>query len=248
MSSLDYHRLTMRRVRWTRWLPLLLIVAALAAAAYFRVDRYLAFETLAAHREWLLGLVARQGLLAALAFIAIYAGAAALSIPGGSVLTLLAGFLFGPLWGTVYAVLGATLGATGIFLAARTALGDALRRRAGPFLRKFEEGFRRDAFYYLLFLRLVPVFPFWLVNLVPAFLGVTLATFVPATFIGIIPATAVFAGLGDGLGAVIDAGGKPDLGIALQPRVLLPLLALGILALVPVAVRRWRRGPPGEGP
>jgi uncharacterized membrane protein YdjX (TVP38/TMEM64 family) len=237
----------MRRARWTRWLPLILIVAAIAAAAYFRVDRYLTFESLAAHREWLLDLVARQRLLAALGFIGVYAGATALSIPGGSVLTLLAGFLFGPLWGTVYAVLGATLGATGVFLAARTALGDVLRRRAGPFLRKFEEGFRRDAFYYLLFLRLVPLFPFWLVNLVPAFLGVTLATFVPATFLGIIPATAVFAGLGDGLGAVIDAGGKPDLGIALEPRVLLPLLALGVLALVPVAVRRFRRGPAGEG-
>jgi uncharacterized membrane protein YdjX (TVP38/TMEM64 family) len=237
----------MRRARWTSWLPLALVVAAIAAAAYLRVDRYLAFETLVAHREWLLQAVARWGPLAALAFIAVYAGAAGLSVPGGSILTVLGGFLFGPFWGTVYAVLGATIGATAIFLVARTALGDALRRRVGPFLRKVEEGFRRDAFYYLLFLRLVPAFPFWLVNLVPAFLGVRLATFVLATFIGIIPATAVFAGLGDGLGAIIDAGQMPDLGIVLEPRVLLPLLALAALALVPVIVRRRRRAGPAQG-
>jgi uncharacterized membrane protein YdjX (TVP38/TMEM64 family) len=237
----------MRRARWTRWLPLALVVAAIAAAFYFRVDRYLTFETLASHREWLLGRVERRGPLASVVFIAAYAGAVGLSIPGATLLTVLGGFLFGPFWGTVYAVLGATIGATVIFLDARTALGDALRRRAGPFVRKLEDGFRRDAFYYLLFLRLVPVFPFWLVNLVPALLGVKLGTFVLATFFGIIPATAVYSGLGDGLGAIIDAGDMPDLGIVLEPRILLPLLALAVLALVPVALRHFRRGPAQEG-
>jgi uncharacterized membrane protein YdjX (TVP38/TMEM64 family) len=237
----------MHHARWTRWLPLALVVAAIAAALVLRVDRFLTFETLATHREWLLGEVARRGLLAAAVFIPAYAAAVALSIPGATILTLFGGFLFGPFWGTVYAVVGATLGAMAIFLVARTALGDVLRRRAGPFVRKLEEGFRRDAFYYLLFLRLVPVFPFWLVNIVPAFFGVKLSTFVLATLIGIIPATAVYAGLGDGLGAIIDAGGMPDLGIVLEPRVLLPLLALGVLALAPVVVRHFRRGPAREG-
>jgi uncharacterized membrane protein YdjX (TVP38/TMEM64 family) len=236
----------MRRGVWTRWLPLALVVAAIAAALVLRLDRYLDFGTLALHRDWLLREVEEQGALGVLAFIAGYAGAIGLSIPGATVLTLMGGFLFGPLWGTVYAVLGATLGATAIFLIARTAFGDVLRRRAGPFTRKLEDGFRRDSFYYLLFLRLVP-FPFWLVNLVPALLGVRLATYVGATFIGIIPATAVYAGLGDGLGAVLDAGETPDLGIVLQPRVLLPLLALGVLALLPVAVRHWRHNAAGEG-
>jgi uncharacterized membrane protein YdjX (TVP38/TMEM64 family) len=236
----------MRRATWTRWVPLGLIVAALAAALALRVDRYLSFEELAAHRDWLLAEVERWGLGAAACFAAAYAGVIALSIPGGTVLTLLAGFLFGPFWGTVYAVVGATLGATAVFLAARTALGGVLRRRAGRFVRKLEDGLRRDAFYYLLFLRLVPLFPFWLVNLVPALLDVKLSTFIAATFIGIIPATAVFAGLGDGLGAIIDAGQRPDLGIVLEPRVLLPLLALAVLALVPVVVRHFRRGPARE--
>jgi uncharacterized membrane protein YdjX (TVP38/TMEM64 family) len=237
----------MRRARWTRWLPLALVAAAIAAAFYFRVDRYLTFEMLASHREWLLGRVERWGPLAPVVFIAAYAGAVGLSIPGATLLTLLGGFLFGPFWGTVYAVLGATIGATAIFLVARTALGDVLRHRAGPFVRKLEDGFRRDAFYYLLFLRLVPVFPFWLVNLVPALLGVKLGIFVLATFLGIIPATAVYSGLGDGLGAIIDAGEMPDLGIVLEPRILVPLLALAVLALVPVVLRHFRRGPAQEG-
>lgn len=237
----------MRRGVWTRWLPLALVVAAIGAALLLRLDRYLAFETLALHRNWLLREVEEQGALGVLAFIVGYAGATGLSIPGATVLTLMGGFLFGPFWGTVYAVLGATLGATAIFLIARTAFGDMLRRRAGPFARKLESGFRRDAFYYLLFLRLVPVFPFWLVNLVPALFDMKLRSFVAATVIGILPATAVYAGLGDGLGAVLDAGEKPELDIVLQPRVLLPLLALSVLALLPVAVRHWRRNAAGEG-
>jgi uncharacterized membrane protein YdjX (TVP38/TMEM64 family) len=237
----------MRRALWTRWLPLALVAAAIAAALLLHVDRYLAFETLAAHREWLLLKVESWGIGAALVFVLAYAAAVGLSIPGATILTLFGGFLFGPFWGTAYAVLGATLGATGIFLVARTAFGDMLRRRAGAWVRKLEAGFRRDAFYYLLFLRLVPVFPFWLVNLVPALLGVRLATFVAATVLGIVPATAVYAGLGDGLGAIIDAGGMPDLGVVLEPRVLVPLLALAVLALVPVAVRHFRRGPAQEG-
>jgi uncharacterized membrane protein YdjX (TVP38/TMEM64 family) len=235
----------MGRRSWTRFAPLALFLAALAAALVLRVDRWLEWEALAAHREWLLATVEAEGALAVLAFIAAYAAAVGLSIPGGFVLTLVGGFLFGPLWGTLWAVIGATLGATAIFLVARSAVGDVLRRRAGPFLRRVEEGFRRDAFYYLLSLRLVPLLPFWLVNLVPALFGVTLRSFVVATFLGIIPATAVYAGLGDGLGAVLEAGGTPDLGLALEPRILLPLVALAALALVPVVLRR-RRAASGE--
>jgi uncharacterized membrane protein YdjX (TVP38/TMEM64 family) len=237
----------MGRAVWTRWLPLAVVIAAIAAALALRVDRHLTFDSLAANREWLLALVERLGFAAALLFVGVYALAVGLSVPGGTVLTILAGFLFGPLWGTLYAVVGATIGAAAIFLVARTALGDALRRRAGPIVRKLECGFRRDAFFYLLSLRLVPLVPFWLVNLVPAFFGVKLSSFVVATFLGIIPATAVYAGVGDGLGAILDAGETPDLGLVLEPRIFLPLLALAALALLPAILRRFRRGPAREG-
>ena len=162
--------------------------------------------------------------------------------PGGLVLTVTAGFLFGTLGGGLTAVVGATLGAVAVFLIARTALGEPLRARAGPWLGRMEAGFRENALSYLLVLRLVPIFPFWLVNLVPAFLGVPLATYALGTFLGIMPATFVFASVGSGLGAVFDRGEEPDLGLVFEPRVLLPLLGLAVLALpYPPLYKRWRQ-------
>jgi uncharacterized membrane protein YdjX (TVP38/TMEM64 family) len=134
------------------------------------------------------------------------------------------------------------LGAILLFLAARHALADYFHVKAGPWMRRMEEGFRADAFNYLLFLRLVPVFPFWLVNLVPALLGVRLPTFASATAIGILPGTFVFCLVGNGVGQVIAEGRMPDLGIIFEPVVLGPVAGLALLALVPVAVRRFRRG------
>jgi uncharacterized membrane protein YdjX (TVP38/TMEM64 family) len=221
-----------------RLAPLALLVIALGVAFALRLDRYLSFDQLAAHREWLLAEVARLGLLAPLCYVLIYAAATGLSIPGAVLLTLVAGFLFGTLAGTAIVVIGATLGAIIVFLVARTAFGDVLRKRAGPFIRKLEDGFRENALSYLLVLRLIPVFPFWLVNLVPAFLGVRLGTFALGTFVGIIPGAFVYASLGSGLGALIESGQRPDLGIIFQPRVLVPLVGLALLALLPVVHKR----------
>jgi uncharacterized membrane protein YdjX (TVP38/TMEM64 family) len=230
-----------------RLVPLALLVAALVAAFALRLDRYLSFDQLAAHREWLLTEVARLGLLAPLCYVVIYAAATGLSIPGAVLLTLVAGFLFGTLAGTAIVVVGATLGAIIVFLVARTAFGDVLRARAGKFIRKLEDGFRANALSYLLVLRLIPLFPFWLVNLVPAFLGVRLGTFAVGTFLGIIPGAFVYASVGSGLGALIESGERPDLGIIFEPRVLLPLIGLALLALLPVAHKRLsgRRLRPG---
>lgn len=226
-----------------RWLPLLGLVAAIVAFFALGLGRYFTFQALAEHREWLVGGVARLGIVAALLFILVYAAIIALSVPGGAFLTVTAGFLFGTWLGGLYALIGATCGATIVFLIARTSFGEPLRRRAGPFLRKLEAGFRANAASYLLVLRLVPLFPFWLVNLVPAFLGVPLRTYVIASAIGMAPATFVYAGLGEGVGAIIEQGQTPDLHIIFQPRVLLPLLALAVLALVPVIYRKLRREP-----
>jgi uncharacterized membrane protein YdjX (TVP38/TMEM64 family) len=224
-----------------RWLPLLVLLAAIAAFFALGLGRYLTFQALAEHRDWLLGEVARLGPAAALAFIAIYAVVVALSVPGGAVLTVTGGFLFGTWLGGLYALIGATIGATIIFLVARTSLGEPLRRRAGPFLRKVEAGFQEDAASYLLVLRLIPLFPFWLVNLVPAFFGVSLRVFVIGSFFGMAPGTFVYASLGEGVGAIIAAGQSPDLGIIFQWRVLGPLVALAVLALLPVGYKRLKR-------
>lgn len=229
-----------------RFLPLVALVAGLIAFFALGLQHDVTFEALARHREALLAWVAGHRLVAPFVYMLVYVLAVAFSIPGGIWLTISGGFLFGTLAGGIYTVISATLGATLLFLAARTAFGDLLRARAGSALQRMEEGFRRDAFNYLLVLRLVPLFPFFLVNLVPAFLGVRLWTYVAATALGIIPATFVFASVGNGLGAVFDAGDKPHL---LTLPVLLPLLGLALLALIPVvyrSVKRRQRGPAEE--
>ncbi|HTY69101.1 MAG TPA: TVP38/TMEM64 family protein [Alphaproteobacteria bacterium] len=224
---------------WLRAVPLLVLVAGLGAFFALGLQRYVTFEALAHHREGLLGWVGGHPLAAPAVYIAAYILAVAFSVPGGIWFTIAGGFLFGTALGGCYAVIGATLGATALFLAARSAAGDLLRARAGSALQRMEEGFRRDAFNYLLILRLVPLFPFFLVNLVPAFLGVPLRTYVAATAVGIIPAVFVFASVGNGLGAVFDAGGeKPHL---LTPPVLVPLMGLAVLALIPVVYRAVKR-------
>ncbi len=220
-----------------RLMPLGLLVAAGIAFVVGGGHHYLTFASLAENRGWLCALVARWGFLAALLYIVAYGVLVALSVPGGVALTIAGGFLFGTWLGGLCAVVGATLGATGVFLAARAGLG-GLAQRAGPFFAKLEAGFRADAFNYLLVLRLVPLFPFWLVNLVPALAGVSLSTYLLATFLGIIPGTLVYASLGNGFGSLVD---NPDLGILFRPSVLLPIVALVALALIPVWYKRWRR-------
>ncbi len=224
-----------------RVLPLLVLAAGVGLVLATGLHRHLSLAALAENRQALAGWVEANPTLAPGGFVLAYATAVALSVPGAIFLTLAGGLLFGVFPGTLYVVAGATLGATVLFLAARTALGDLLRSKAGPRMAKLEDGFRRDALSYLLFLRLVPAFPFWLVNLVPALLGVGLPTFVLGTFLGIIPGTLVYVSVGNGLGAVLDGGGTPDLGIVLTPAVLLPLLGLALLSLVPILVRKVRR-------
>ena len=227
-----------------RFAPLAAIGLGLVLFFATGLQRYVTFEALAENRALLLDWAAANRPLAALLYVLVYIVIVAASLPGGAVATLAGGFLFGTFVGGTLAVVGATVGATLLFLAARTALGDALRAKAGPSLARLEAGFRKNALSYLLVLRLVPAFPFFLVNLAPAFLGVSLRVYVIGTFFGILPGTFVFASVGAGLGSVFDRGERPDLGIILSAPVLLPLLALAALALVPVAVARFRKEPP----
>ena len=236
-----------RRGGLGRFLPLLVIAAALAGFFLLGLDDYISFTALKQNREALIAFVADHAIVAGLGFIVLYAVATAVSLPGGAVLTLTGGFLFGTLAGSFYVIIGATLGATGLFLAARSAVGDVLRRRAGPAVRRMEQGFRDNAMCYLLFLRLIPLFPFWLVNLVPAVLGVNLRIYVIGTFFGIMPGSIVYASVGNGLGAVFDQDSVPDLGIIFRPEILLPILGLAVLSLVPVLYKRFKGRNGNEG-
>jgi uncharacterized membrane protein YdjX (TVP38/TMEM64 family) len=239
-----------------RFLPL--IAVAMLAALIFGMGwhRALTLETLVRHRAALQSFIDAHSLLAPASFIAIYIAVVALSIPGATVLSITSGFLFGTLIGGLCAATGATLGSIILFVAARTAFAEILARKASHLLGRFAEGFREDAFNYLLFLRLVPIFPFWLVNLAPALLGVRLSSFVAATAIGVIPGAFAFAFFGSGLDSVLavqeetfmacvkagDAGCKLDFDIkaALTPKLFVAFLVLGLMALVPVLVKRLR--------
>jgi len=240
-----------------RRLAPLIAVALLAIAAYIIFGRgSISLEALIRHRMAIDGFVTEHRLLAVLAYIALYIAAVALSLPGAVFLTVAGGLLFGLAVGASAAVIGATVGATIIFLVARTALGEPLLRRAGPRAAQLAQGFRDDAFSYLLFLRLVPAFPFFLVNLVPAFAGVRLLPFVTATALGVIPGAIVYALAGTGLDSLIAAqrdayntclaAGRTECQMifnakdVLTPQLIGALVALGLLALVPVIVKRLR--------
>jgi uncharacterized membrane protein YdjX (TVP38/TMEM64 family) len=221
-----------------RLIPLSLLVAAAAAFVLSGGGRYLTFTQLAEHRAFLCGLVDRAGILAIIGFTLAYAVLTALSVPGAMLMTLAAGFLFGPWFGGVYALLGATFGAGAVFLAARTGLA-GLVDSAGPRVQRLKAKFRADAFSYLLCLRLVPIFPFWLVNLAAGATNMPLPVYLTATFFGMIPGTFVYAGLGNSVSALIESGRHPDPYTIFRPNILLPLIGLALLALLPVAYRHW---------
>jgi len=244
---------------WRRWLPLIVIVALMALAFAMGWQRYLTFKTIGTNYQALQDFIAANLAVALLIYILIYATVVALSLPGGLVMTVTGGLLFGWLAGGLATLVGATAGATLIFLIAKSSLGEALAAKAGPWLGRLRDGFKENALSYLLFLRLVPIFPFWLVNLAPAVLGVPLGTYVIGTAIGIIPGTFAFSVAGSGLGSVVEAqnqiyadclakgGPDPvascpytiDTSALVTPQLLVAFALLGVVALIPVVYKRW---------
>src|SRR5882672_7887715 len=225
---------------WRRLVPAAILLLGLALFLLFGLERYFSFEMLSRHHATLAAWVADNTMLAVVLFVLAYALVVAFSLPIAIIITPLGGFLFGIWLGAILSVIGATLGSVAVFLAARTAFYDLFHARAGAALARFEDGFRRDSFSYLLFLRFVPIFPFWLVNIVPALLGMRLDRFALATLIGIIPGCLVYSSVGAGFGLLIDRGERPDLHVIFQARILLPLLGLAVLSLVPVIYTRLK--------
>ena len=197
-------------------------------------QKYLNLETLKANRDALIQYANHHYLSAYVIGFFIYTISTALSLPGGLILSLAMGLVFGRWAGTVLIVLAATLGATLVFLAARYLFADMARKRIGGLAQKINQGFTQDAFNYLLFLRLVPLFPFWLVNLAPAFTNISLKTYVSATAIGILPGTFVFANLGQNLGRISST---KEL---LTPPIIGAFILLGVFALIPVLYKKFK--------
>lgn len=237
---------TSGRITMRQWLPPLVLIGALALFFLAGLDKHVTFASLRENHQALQDWVGRLGWTAPILYILLYIAVVTFSIPGAGVMSLGGGFLFGTLPATLCIVTGATIGASILFFIAKTSLGDPLRRRAGPWMKRMEAGFAENALSYLLVLRIMPIFPFFIVNLVPAFLGVPFRIYFIATFLGIIPATFVLASVGAGLGSVLERGGEFSVGGIFTPQVMIALTGLAVLALVPAAYKKLRARK-GEG-
>ena len=227
-----------------RYVPIttILVVALIGA---FTLRDYLSFEMLRDNREALLAFRDANYLATVAVFIAAYVAIVAFSLPGATIATLTGGFLFATFPGTLFNVFGATTGATMIFLAARWGLGARLgaRMEAGQgTVKRIKDGIDNNQWSMLFLIRLVPAVPFFVANLLPAFLEVPLYRFVVSTFLGIIPAAVVFTSVGAGLAEVFASGERPDLGVIFEPAILLPILGLCALAALPLVIKALRGG------
>lgn len=229
-----------------RFLPIgTIIIVAILGVVLFRDA--LNFQALAENREALLDFRDRNYLLMVVLFMLAYTLIVAFSLPGATIATLTGGFLFSIFPGVLFNVVAATTGAIGIFLAARWGPGEALAARLDASegkIRKIKAGIDRNQWEMLFLIRLLPVVPFFVANLIPALVGVGLRPFAVTTFLGIIPGALVYTAVGAGLGEVFARGEAPDLGIIFEPRILLPILGLCLLAALPMIVRALR----GKGP
>jgi len=233
--------------RIKRFAPLAVLIVAVIAVFASGVGDYLNLEALQTHEATLRGFLDDNLAMALAAFIVVYALATAVSFPGAVILTLAGGYLFGTWIGGAATVIGATIGSIMVFYIVQTSLGAALRARAeakGGTLKKVIDGVRDGAFGYILTLRLIPVAPFWLVNVAAALANAPLRAYALATFLGIMPATFIYSGVGAGIGALVARGETPDLGVIFEPRVLLPLVALGLLSLGTTLYQRRRKQAP----
>lgn len=242
-----------------KWGALGVILALLIAGYSAGLHEYFSLSNLIKHRETMVAFVSDNILLAALAYVALYLIIVAVSFPGASALTITSGLIFGGILGGALTIVGATLGAVVIFLIARSSLGDVLEKKAGPFIQKMIAGFQKDQFQYLLTLRLTPIFPFWVVNIVPALLKMRLSSYALATFLGIIPGTMAFAYIGAGLDSVIAAQEEANPGCAdagtcsidvsalVTKDLLIALAGLAILSALPFIIKKIRGGKPIAG-
>jgi len=226
---------------FARYLPLI-VIAVVAAIGAFTLRDYLSFEALRDNREALIAFRDSNYVLTALVFMAAYMVIVAFSLPGAAIATLTGGFLFGIFPGVLFNVIGATAGAVLIFLAAQWGLGDKLKERmdaSDGMVAKIKKGIDENQWSMLFFIRLVPAVPFFVANLIPAFLGVPLYRFVISTFFGIMPGGLVYTSVGAGLGEVFAKGETPNLGIIFEPHILLPILGLCALSLMPIVIKKF---------
>jgi uncharacterized membrane protein YdjX (TVP38/TMEM64 family) len=219
--------------------PILILLIIFAAFYYFKLYRYISLSSLKENRHVLLDLLVKYQWRITVGFIVTYILFVAASLPNAVLLTLLSGVLFGPVLGVVYVVISGGIGACILFLAAKTALHHFLYKKSSHWVNKFKKGFQKNQVSYLLCLRLIPIFPFWLINIIPAFFNVPFSTFTWTTFVGIIPGTAVYVFLGSSLNVILDKSDHLNLNIIFHPLILLALIGLGVLSLAPIFYKKF---------
>lgn len=219
-----------------RWLPLLLMMGAGAAVYFSGLYKYVAFDELRARHDELKAFVDDHFLLGLLIYMAVFLAATFIAVPGAMVLQLIAGFLFGPWIGGLATAISATFGSLGYYYAARSALGDSMRKRAyaDPRARKWREGLEKDAFWYLLGLRIPPVMLFVGISALAGLAAVPVRSYLAATFLGVLPSATVYASIGSGLKAIFERGEAID---PMEPVILWPMIGLGVLSLIPPTVK-----------
>jgi uncharacterized membrane protein YdjX (TVP38/TMEM64 family) len=224
----------LKNMQVKRFLPISILLIGLFIAFIFGGADYISLETIRTNKEELKQFIQAKYTTSVIIFIFIYVVTTACSIPGAAILSLLGGYLYGVSLGAMFSLTGATIGACALYFAARTALGDTLKSRAGPAIVNMQDGFKKNSFSYMLFLRLVPVFPFFLVNLVPAFLQVRFSTYFFASVMGMAPGAIAFALTGVGLDKILLKGDNVDISILVTEELMFGLIGLGVLALFPV--------------
>jgi uncharacterized membrane protein YdjX (TVP38/TMEM64 family) len=224
-----------------KFLPIIVLLLGIILFFSFGGQNYLSLNALKENYQSLLDYTASHFLLASLIFVLAYVLVVAFSIPGATVMTLLGGFLFGTLFGSILVVLSATFGACLVYFAVTTAFGESLRSKAGGSIEKVRAGLEKDAFNYLLVLRLIPIFPFFVINIAAGVLDIKFKDFFWATLLGIIPGSAIYVWVGTSLGFVLKQGGDINLGIIFAPQFILPIVALALLSLFPIFMKKFKK-------
>jgi uncharacterized membrane protein YdjX (TVP38/TMEM64 family) len=222
-----------------KYTPIFIIIILSIIAWSFNIHKYFTFDAIRENQKFINSFIESNYIYAYGIFSISYILIVSLSIPGATFMTLAGGLLFGQIVGTIINVVAATIGATILFLSARMASGNVLEK-AGPWLKKMHNGFKENAFSYLLTLRLVPLFPFVAVNLVSAIANVNIKTFFFATIIGIIPGTFVYTSIGVALQSVIS-NKNISVNLILEPSIIISLVGLGVMSLVPVFYKKWKK-------
>lgn len=227
-------------------LPFLLILLAAGIGAFF-LRNHMTFDALAENRDALIAFRDQNYTLAVLAFMFSYIVIVGLSLPGATLATLTGGFLFGIFPGVLFNVTAATVGATLIFLAAKHGFGarfaTRLTERGGKTAR-LQAALKENEWSALMIMRLAPVVPFFMANLIPAFVGARTSRFIITTFFGIMPGGIILTSIGSGLDSVIAKGEMPDLSVLFAPHILLPILGLVALSALPIVIKYRRKKAP----